>query len=114
MPIYEFQCNACGVRVDELMRLTDPDPVDCPSCGEPALKRLVSAPQFRLAGGGWYETDFKGDKDKKRNLAGESDAKPADKADAKAETRPEAKSDAKPEAKPEPAKPATPPAASGD
>jgi putative FmdB family regulatory protein len=102
MPIYEFQCNACGVRVDELMRLTDPDPVDCPSCGEPALKRLVSAPQFRLAGGGWYETDFKGDKDKKRNLAGDSAATGSDvakPADAKAaETKPAAES--KPAASP--------------
>ena len=70
MPIYEFQCSSCGTRSEHLMRLSDPDPSECPGCDKPQLHRLLSAPQFRLAGGGWYETDFKGDKDKKRNLAG--------------------------------------------
>jgi predicted nucleic acid-binding Zn ribbon protein len=40
----------------------------CPECGKSKLQRLVSAPQFRLKGSGWYETDFKGDSEKKRNL----------------------------------------------
>jgi putative FmdB family regulatory protein len=99
MPIYEFECSACGARTEELMRLSDPDPTECPTCHEQALRRLVSAPSFRLSGSGWYETDFK--KDGKRNLAGDSggaDAKPA-------ETKTEAKPEAKPEtpaAKPEP------------
>jgi predicted nucleic acid-binding Zn ribbon protein len=44
--------------------------VDCPDCGEPSLRKLLSAPKFRLKGKGWYETDFKtGDK---RNIAGDS------------------------------------------
>jgi putative FmdB family regulatory protein len=78
MPIYEFQCNACGHRFDRLQKLSDPDPSVCPSCGAPQVQRQISAPQFRLAGGGWYETDFKKDKDKKRNLAGDGgDSKPA-------------------------------------
>jgi hypothetical protein len=40
-----------------------------PECGKHALKRLVSAPMFRLSGSGWYETDFKSDQETKRNLA---------------------------------------------
>ncbi|RDS84483.1 zinc ribbon domain-containing protein [Dyella monticola] len=80
MPIYEFQCNACGHRFDRLQKLSDPDPSDCPSCAAPQVQRQLSAPQFRLAGGGWYETDFKKNGDKKRNLAGETaTASPADK-----------------------------------
>ena len=71
MPIYEFQCNACGHRFDRLQKMSDPDPSTCPSCGAPQVQRQISAPQFRLAGGGWYETDFKKDGDKKRNLAGD-------------------------------------------
>ncbi|GLQ88500.1 FmdB family zinc ribbon protein [Dyella flagellata] len=71
MPIYEFQCNACGHRFDRLQKLSDPDPANCPDCGQPQVQRQLSAPQFRLAGGGWYETDFKKDGDKKRNLAGD-------------------------------------------
>ena len=69
MPIYEFQCQACGHRFDRLQKMSDPDPTDCPTCGEPRVGRMLSAPQFRLAGSGWYETDFKKDGDKKRNLA---------------------------------------------
>ncbi len=79
MPIYEFECTACDHRFEELMRLSDPDPTVCPSCGAAQVRKRLSAPQFRLAGGGWYETDFKKDGDSKRNLAGDGgDAKPAD------------------------------------
>ncbi|GAB1408434.1 hypothetical protein MASR1M8_23530 [Thermomonas brevis] len=99
MPIYAFACDACGHAFDRLQKLSDADPVVCPACGaEGRVRRQLTAPQFRLAGGGWYETDFKKDGDKKRNLAGEGGegAKPAAEAP-KAEARPEA---AKPEAKP--------------
>jgi putative FmdB family regulatory protein len=77
MPIYEFQCQACGHRFDRLQKMSDPDPETCPNCGEPRVGRMLSAPQFRLAGGGWYETDFKKDGDKKRNLVEGSSGAPA-------------------------------------
>lgn len=67
MPIYEYQCGACGEQMEKLQRMSDDKLVDCPACGKPALQRLISAAAFRLKGGGWYETDFK--KDNKRNLA---------------------------------------------
>jgi putative FmdB family regulatory protein len=69
MPIYEFECSHCGHRFDRLQKLSDTDPSICPACDAPHLRRMVSAPSFRLAGSGWYETDFKKDGDKKRNLA---------------------------------------------
>ena len=69
MPIYEYRCEACGHTLDALQKVSDEPLKDCPSCNKAALKRLISAPAFRLKGGGWYETDFKSDKDKKRNLA---------------------------------------------
>lgn len=85
MPIYAFECAACGHSFDRLQRLSDPDPTDCPACHEAQVRRQLTAPQFRLAGGGWYETDFKKDGDKKRNLAGDGgtassggDSKPAE------------------------------------
>ena len=86
MPIYAFECTQCGHSFDRLQKLSDPDPDTCPSCGAPSVKRQLTAPSFRLAGSGWYETDFKKDGDKKRNLAGEGssgapkagDAKPAE------------------------------------
>lgn len=97
MPIYAFQCAECGHHFDRLQKLSDPDPEICPSCGKPAIKRQLTAPSFRLAGGGWYETDFKKDGDKKRNLVdgGEgakpptsSDSSPAKTEAPKAESKP--------------------------
>ena len=78
MPIYAFRCEACGHSFDRLQKLSDPDPAECPGCGKTAVKRQVTAPAFRLAGSGWYETDFKSDKDKKRNLAGDEPSKKKD------------------------------------
>ena len=68
MPIYEYRCDACGHYLDALQKIADAPLRDCPSCEESALRRLVSAPNFRLKGSGWYETDFKSDKERKRNL----------------------------------------------
>lgn len=73
MPIYEFDCAECGHGFERLQRLSDPDPTQCPGCGRESVKRRLSAPSFRLAGSGWYETDFKGEKDKRRNLAGKDE-----------------------------------------
>jgi putative FmdB family regulatory protein len=75
MPIYEYLCGACGHSLDALQKLSDEPLLHCPTCGEPQLKRQLSAPRFRLKGKGWYETDFKGQGDKKRNLA-QSDSAP--------------------------------------
>jgi len=58
---------------------------DCPECKRPTLKRLVSAPAFRLKGSGWYETDFK--KDNRRNLADESAAGTPGKASGSSDTK---------------------------
>jgi putative FmdB family regulatory protein len=69
MPIYEYGCRSCGHTLDALQKINDKVLRKCPECGKPALKRLMSAPAFRLKGGGWYETDFKADGEKKRNLA---------------------------------------------
>ena len=70
MPIYEYRCESCEHRLEKLQRMSEGLLIDCPECKRPTLKRLVSAPAFRLKGSGWYETDFK--KDNKRNLADSS------------------------------------------
>ena len=76
MPIYAFVCDTCGHEFDRLQKMSDPDPDTCPNCGAHTVKRQLTAPSFRLAGGGWYETDFKKDGDRKRNLAGDGGTKP--------------------------------------
>jgi len=104
MPFYEYECSNCKYYTEVLQKLSDAPLRKCPSCGKNTFKKLVSAPVFRLKGSGWYETDFKGDKDKKRNLAGD-EAKPADDKKDAAKAEPAKGESAKGEsAKGEPAK----------
>jgi len=74
MPFYEYQCGSCGHSLEAMQKFSDPALKKCPSCGKPQLQKLMSAPVFRLKGGGWYETDFKSDQDSKRNLADRPEA----------------------------------------
>lgn len=83
MPFYEYQCKNCGHELEAMQKISDAPLKKCPHCGKSQLQRLISAPVFRLKGGGWYETDFKDDKDKKRNLADSAEPAEAAKADAK-------------------------------
>ena len=64
MPIYEYVCTECEHAHEALQKLSDAPLIDCPACGESTLKKKVSAAGFRLSGSGWYETDFKSDKQK--------------------------------------------------
>jgi putative FmdB family regulatory protein len=107
MPIYQYRCDSCGEELEKMQKLADAPLTDCPACGQPTLKKVISPVGFRLKGGGWYETDFK-KSDKKKNLhesgdkasSGSSDtksesSKPAEAASKPAETKPAAaKSDA--------------------
>jgi putative FmdB family regulatory protein len=74
MPFYEYQCKNCGHDLEAMQKISDAPLKKCPHCGKSQLQRLMSAPVFRLKGGGWYETDFKGDKDNQRNLADRPEA----------------------------------------
>jgi putative FmdB family regulatory protein len=118
MPFYEYECQACKYYAEVMQKISDTPLTRCPSCGKRALKKLVSVPVFRLKGSGWYETDFKSDKENRRNLHG------AEKEEAKADSKAEAKEakEAKPaeaeskeskEAKPTPAKASADTAATG-
>ena len=86
MPFYEYECASCKFYTEVMQKISEPPLEKCPSCGKKALKKLVSAPVFRLKGGGWYETDFKSDKEGKRNLAGAAAAAPAEPSGKAAET----------------------------
>jgi putative FmdB family regulatory protein len=115
MPFYEYECTACKFYVELLQKISDGPLKKCPSCKKSTMKRLMSAPAFRLKGEGWYETDFKSDQEDKRNLVGadEAEAKEEPKeavkeektAEKPAETKPEK---GKPEAKAAPKKGAKP------
>lgn len=110
MPIYAFRCSSCGHSFDRLQKLSDPDPDTCPACGAATVGRQVTAPSFRLAGSGWYETDFKKDGDTRRNLAGDGKAEGAGGGESKPAAESKPAETARP-AKDTPAPAATKPAA---
>ena len=91
MPIYEYQCDDCNHVLDALQKVNDKPLVDCPECGKKSLRRLISAPNFRLKGEGWYETDFK--KENRKNVADKKDDKSEKKEDDKSEKKESSKSD---------------------
>ena len=91
MPFYEYQCKSCGHELEAMQKVSEPPIKKCPHCGKSQLQRLMSAPVFRLKGGGWYETDFKGDQDNKRNLADKPDAESPKEAAAGTDAKADAK-----------------------
>jgi len=74
MPIYEYQCSACGHHLEKLQKVSDEALKDCPECHKSTLQKMISSAGFQLKGGGWYVTDFK-------------DKKPKQAADKKEETK---------------------------
>ncbi len=57
MPLYEYECDACGKRLERIQKFSDPPLAVCPSCGG-SLRKLVSSPAFQFKGTGWYVTDY--------------------------------------------------------
>ena len=80
MPIYEYKCLKCEHQFEVIQRFSD-NPVEiCPKCKKNEVKKLISAPTFRLKGGGWYETDFKtGSKKNIVDTKDEKDGQPKEK-----------------------------------
>jgi putative FmdB family regulatory protein len=99
MPIYEYRCSHCGHELEVIQKVSDSPLVQCPECGELKLTKQLSAPSFRLKGGGWYETDFKKDGTKK-NLHESGEAKKITDEKKTGEVKKEAKKETKKETKP--------------
>lgn len=121
MPLYEYQCDACGGRFERIRKFSDP-PLDepCPSCGGP-IQKLISSPAIQFKGTGWYVTDYaksgstgtsKSDstaseaKADAKSDASRKDSSSDSKSETKTETKVETKSDVKADAAPKPATPA--------
>ena len=85
MPIYDYKCSDCEHQIEVIQRISDKPRVTCPKCNKKTLKKLISAPSFRLKGGGWYETDFK--TGKKKNISSNESSK-SDKSSETSKTNP--------------------------
>lgn len=76
MPIYEYQCRACGHRFEEKRSMRDETAVACPTCRAQEAEQLISATSFQLKGGGWYASDYQRTGGDKRSPAtGTGDAR---------------------------------------
>lgn len=96
MPIYAYKCSNCGFEKDALQKMSDAPLTDCPSCGEPALKKQVTAAGFQLKGSGWYVTDFRnGNGAGNKPATGVAPATGGEAAGAKTDTAAPAASDSK-------------------
>ncbi len=58
MPLYEYECEACGHRFEQIQKFSDAPLEECPSCGKKALHKLVSSPAIKFKGSGWYINDY--------------------------------------------------------
>jgi putative FmdB family regulatory protein len=99
MPIYEYECLACGKRTEAIQRMDEGPIAACPACGG-EVKKLISSPAFQFKGSGWYVTDYGGKKG-----GGGSEGKSEGKSEGRSDSRSEGKSDGggegKAESKPE-------------
>jgi putative FmdB family regulatory protein len=129
MPLYEYECDACGGRFELIQKFSDPAPDACRTCGKGPVQRLASSPAIQFKGSGWYITDYarKGGSEEGsgKSSAGESTSgsaeskadtsdKKGDKGDKGEKSEKAEKADAKPEKKteattPSPAASAAPP-----
>lgn len=71
MPIYEYQCAACGRVVEKFQKVSDPPLNDCPACGG-SLSKIISSCAFHLKGSGWYVTDYAGNRSASSQPTGDS------------------------------------------
>jgi putative FmdB family regulatory protein len=58
MPLYEYQCDACGHRFELIQKFSDPPVEECPNCGQRDVRKLLSSPAIQFKGSGWYITDY--------------------------------------------------------
>jgi putative FmdB family regulatory protein len=107
VPIYAYRCESCGFQKDALQKLSDAPLTVCPECGQPTLKKQVTAAGFQLKGSGWYVTDFRDNQAKSKAAEAPVAAK-----DDKAAAAPVAEGAAKSSDAPAPAAAADKPAAS--
>src|SRR3954468_24642823 len=118
MPLYEYECDACGHRFEKIQKFSDPLEDTCPKSGRHAHK-LMSSPAIQFKGSGFYITDYpKGDKGSApKSDGGKSDKaakadKPAASTDASAKSKKSSSSGDSGASSSTPAAPATPAASS--
>ncbi|HSW71065.1 MAG TPA: zinc ribbon domain-containing protein [Gammaproteobacteria bacterium] len=95
MPIYEYQCAACGHKMEAIQNITAKPLKACPNCHKNQLQKLVSAAGFQLKGSGWYASDYSKQKNKAKKEEKEEGGTKASATETKTETASSAKTESK-------------------
>ena len=107
MPLYEYECDACGKRFEVICKFSDPALEVCTACGKGPIRRLQSSPAIKFKGSGWYITDYaQKDKSEGRSDKTGKDGGGAEKSDAAAKGDSAGKTEGSP--KSDPSTPSTP------
>jgi putative FmdB family regulatory protein len=93
MPLYEYECGACGHRFEKIQKFSDPLVHECPSCGTGPVQKLLSAPAIQFKGTGWYITDYAGKKPDSNSSSSNSESKTPAASETKSESKTETKTD---------------------
>jgi len=98
MPLYEYECGACGHRFEIIQKFSDQPITECPKC-RGVLRKLQSAPAFQLKGTGWYATDYpkSGQAPAEKDSSGSSDSSSGEQAAAKGDKSDKTDKSAKPD-----------------
>jgi putative FmdB family regulatory protein len=94
MPLYEYQCDACGQRFEKIQKFSDPPVETCPGCGKGPVRKLLSSPAIQFKGSGWYITDYAkkssgdGGKTKETSSSGKPDSKESSSSSSSSDTKP--------------------------
>ncbi len=62
MPVYEYQCDACGQTFEAMQKFSDAPLTACKACGQGPVSKLISQTAFSLKGDGWYQQGYGGGK----------------------------------------------------
>jgi putative FmdB family regulatory protein len=113
MPTYEYACQQCGHRFEQMQSITAKALKKCPSCGKNALQRLFGAGAgFIFKGSGFYATDYRSDNYTQGKKLAEGSTKTKDSgATGGTKTETAAKTESKESASPAPTPTPTPPPA---
>jgi putative FmdB family regulatory protein len=87
MPLYEYQCDACGQRFERIQKFSDPPVAVCPACGAP-VRKLISSPAIQFKGSGFYITDYAKSGQSGKDSGAEAARTESDKKDAAASAKP--------------------------
>jgi putative FmdB family regulatory protein len=69
MPIYEYECQACGHLFEVKQGFNDPPVKSCEVC-QGRVRKVIHPPAIQFKGSGWYVTDYPS-ADRKKSMEAE-------------------------------------------